>query len=306
LQQHAWPELPAFAEWEGTFNTLHMWTQIVGKIRLALSPRLNHSWGCVLYATARGLTTSPIPCGNHTFSIDFDWVAHELRIEKSDGESRAFPLEPMTVSDFYRKLMNTLHDLDMEVHIFTRPVEVVEAVRFESDTQHASYDAEAVGRLWQALSQVDRVFKTFRARFIGKASPVQFYWGAFDLAAARFSGRTAPLHPGGMPNCADWVMQEAYSHEVASAGFWPGAGLGEAAFYAYAYPEPAGYGSRPIQPAAAFYSDTLREFILPYAAVRKSDAPDRTLLQFLHTTYSSAAELAGWDRAALERDLSRT
>lgn len=305
MQQSDWPELPAFAEWEDTFSTLHMWIQIVGKIRLALSPRLNHSWGCVLYASARGLTTSPIPCGNHTFSIEFDWVGHKLRIEKSDGESRRFPLEPMAVSDFYLQLMETLHDLDIEVHIFTRPVEVVEAIRFEKDMLHASYDADTVGRFRQALSQTDRVLKIFRARFIGKASPVQFYWGAFDLAAARFSGRTAPLHPGGMPNCADWVMQEAYSHEVASAGFWPGAGLGEAAFYAYTYPEPAGYGSHPIQPGAASYSDTLKEFILPYAAVQKADDPDWALLQFLQTTYSAAADLAHWDRATLERDLTR-
>lgn len=304
MEQRDWPELPAFAEWEDTFSTLHMWVQIVGKIRLALSPRLNHSWGCALYATPRGLTTSPMPYPGRTFGIDFDWVGHELRIETSDAQSRAIPLRSMTVAEFYQQVMDGLHELGIGVRIFTRPVEVVEAIRFDEDTRHAQYEAEVVGRFWKALSQADRVFKAFRSGFIGKASPVQFYWGACDLAAARFSGRTAPLHPGGMPNCPDWVMQEAYSHEVASAGFWPGAGLGEAAFYAYTYPEPAGYSARRIQPEAAYYSDTLREFILPYAAVRNAADSDRTLLKFLQTSYAAAADLAGWDRAALERSLS--
>jgi hypothetical protein len=298
-----WPRLPMFAEWEDTIATLHMWVQIVGKIRLGLSPWLNHSWGSALYVSSHGLTTSPLPYAGRTFSIDFDFVRHALHIAVSGGETRVFALEPMTVAAFYLKTIAALRELGIEVKIFTRPVEVSEAVRFEADVQHACYDPEKVNRYWRALLQVDRVFKSFRAGFIGKASPVHFFWGAFDLAVSRYSGKAAPLHPGGVPNCADWVMQEAYSHEVASAGFWPGAELGEAAFYAYAYPEPPGYRSRKVQPDAAYYSEDLKEFILPYEAVRNASDPDRVLLEFLQTTYASAADLAGWDRAAVDRDL---
>ena len=298
-----WPRLPAFAEWQGSFTTLHMWVQVVGKIRLKLSPWVNHSWGSTLYVTSSGFTTSLMSHAAGSFCIDFDFINHMLRIATSDGETRAFALEPMTVAAFYRKTMQALSELGIHVRIFTQPVEVMEAARFEDDVQHASYDPETVQRLWHAFVLVDGVFKIYRAGFIGKASPVHFFWGAFDLAVSRYSGRPAPRHPGGVPNCADWVMQEAYSHEVASAGFWPGAGLGEAAFYAYAYPEPAGYSARTLQPAAAYYSDTLKEFILPYEAVRNAASPEQMLLEFLKTSYEGAADLGGWDRAKLECDL---
>jgi hypothetical protein len=298
-----WPELPLLTAWQETCTTLHMWTQVIGKVRMQMSPWLNHSWGSTLYVTSRGLTTSPIACGTRTFTVDFDFVVHRLRIATSAGEKRTIALVPMTVADFYRSIVDELRDLGIAVKIFTRPVEVEEAIPFEEDREHAAYDAAMVNRYWQALVQADRVFKLFRARFIGKASPVHFFWGAFDLAVTRFSGRTAPLHPGGAPNCADWVMQEAYSHELSSAGFWPGTGLGEAAFYAYAYPEPDGFRSRKITPEAAYFSEALGEYILPYEAVRTAGAPDRTLLEFLHASYESAADLAAWDRSALERDL---
>lgn len=298
-----WPELPLLTAWQETCTTLHMWTQVIGKVRMQMSPWLNHSWGSTLYVTSRGLTTSPIACGTRTFTVDFDFVVHRLRIATSAGEKRTIALVPMTVADFYRSIVDELRDLGIAVKIFTRPVEVEEAIPFEEDREHAAYDAAMVNRYWQALVQADRVFKLFRARFIGKASPVHFFWGAFDLAVTRFSGRTAPLHPGGAPNCADWVMQEAYSHELSSAGFWPGTGLGEAAFYAYAYPEPDGFRSRKITPEAAYFSEALGEYILPYEAVRTAGAPDRTLLEFLQTSYESAADLAAWDRSALERDL---
>lgn len=293
--------LPPLEEWQDTCTTIHMWSQVIGKIRLELGPSINHSWGTAMYVTTRGLTTSPIPNGGRSFAIDFDFVEHKLCITTSEGAERSFRLEPMAVADFYGKTMSALRELGIEVAIFTRPVEVVEAIRFEEDRQHASYDAEAAHRFWQALVQADRVFKEFRARFIGKVSPVHFFWGAFDLAVTRFSGRTAPKHPGGVPNCADRVMEEAYSHEVSSAGFWPGPGLGEAAFYAYAYPAPDGFKEYPVQPEAAYFHETLGEFILPYEAVRTAADPDQALLSFLETTYEAAAVLANWDRAALER-----
>lgn len=296
-----WPQLPGLEAWQETCETVHMWTQVIGKIRLELSPWINHSWGSTLYVTTRGLETSPIPCGTNTFDIAFDFVDHELRITMSSGDARTLALKPMTVADFYSEIMRLLRELDIDVEIFTQPVEVVDAIPFEKDEQHASYDAEAVHRFWRALVQVDRVFKAFRARFIGKASPVHFFWGAFDLAVTRFSGRAAPQHPGGAPNCADWVMEEAYSHEVASAGFWPGAGLGEAAFYAYAYPEPKGYRTNLVGPGEAYFSETLGEFILPYSAVQAAENPDQVLLDFLQVTYEKAADFAAWDRAALER-----
>lgn len=297
-----WPELPSPEAWADTYATLHMWLQIAGKIRLELSPWTNHSWGSALYLTASGFTTSPIPGDSGTFEMEFDFVAHELRITTSDGRDRDIPLQAMSVADFYRKVMAALEELDIDVSIYTRPAEVVEAIRFERDNKHASYEPETVNRIWRAFAQADRVFKTFRAGFLGKASPVHVFWGAFDLAATRFSGRPAPLHPGGAPNCADWVMQEAYSHELASAGFWPGAGFGEPAFYAYAWPEPAGYSERDVVPDAAYYSETMKEFVLPYEAVRTAKDPDAALLAFLQSTYESAADLGQWDRRALERD----
>jgi hypothetical protein len=299
----AWPRLLPLAAWQETLTTLHMWTQVIGKIRLSSSPWLNHSWGSALYVTTRGLTTSPIPSGSGTFEIEFDFVTHALRMTASNGAERSFSLAPMSVAAFYSNCLDELRDLGVNVKIFTRPVEVEEAVRFEEDDRHASYDADVVHRFWQALVQSDRVFKTFRARFIGKASPVHFFWGSFDLAVTRFSGRTAPLHPGGAPNCADWVMQEAYSHELASAGFWPGTGLGEAAYYAYAYPEPEGYRTQGVKPPGAYFYPSLAEYILPYEAVRTAGSPDQALLEFLQTTYEFAADLAVWDRSALERDL---
>lgn len=297
----AWPALPALHDWQDTCTTLHMWSQIVGKVRLERAPQVNHWWGVTLYTTTRGLTTSPIPHGKRSFAIDFDFVDHMLRITTSDGKGRSFGLTPMSVADFYRKTMSALHELDLDVAIFTRPVEVAEAIPFEADDQHASYDAEAAHRFWRALVQVDRVFSDFRARFIGKVSPVHFFWGAFDMAVTRFSGRPAPRHRGGVPNCADWVMVEAYSHEVSSAGFWPGTGVGEACFYAYAYPAPAGFSEYRVLPAAAYFYQAMGEFLLPYDAVRTADDPDHMLLSFLQTTYEAAAVLADWDRRALER-----
>jgi len=299
-----WPTLLPLHTWQDTCTTLHMWVQVVGKIRLELGPKINHWWGATLYTTTRGLTTSPIPGGRRSFAIDFDFLDHVLRITTSDGTGRSFRLKPMSVAEFFRKIMGALHELDIEVEIFTRPVEVTEAIPFESDTQHASYDADAVQRFWRALVQVERVFTQFRARFIGKVSPVHFFWGAFDLAVTRFSGRTAPKHRGGIPNCADWVMEEAYSHEVSSAGFWPGTGVGEASFYAYAYPIPTGFTAYPVQPKAAYFHEALGEFILPYEAVRMAGDPDQTLLSFLQTTYEAAAVSAHWDRRLLEAETS--
>lgn len=297
----AWPELPPLADWEDTVATVHMWTQVVGKVRLELGPPLNHSWGVALYVTPRGLSTGPVPHGARSFEITFDFVAHALRITASDGSERAFALGPMPVAEFYLKTMAALRELGLGVDIFARPVEIEEAIPFEEDERHASYDADAVRRFWRALVQAERVFAGFRARFVGKSSPVHFFWGAFDLAATRFSGRPAPPHPGGVPNCPDRVMVEAYSHELASAGFWPGTGLGEAAFYAYAYPVPDGFRTAAVEPEAAYYHDGLREFILPYASVRTAPDPDAALLAFLQSTYEAAADLADWDRAALER-----
>jgi hypothetical protein len=297
----AWPRLQPLAEWQDTFDTIHMWSQVVGKIRLALGPWINHSWGSALYVTTRGLTTSPIPYESRSFAIDFDFVGHRLLVRTADGAECVFALEPMSVADFYRKTMDALREVGVDVHILTRPVEVVEAIRFEEDQGHASYDPDPIHRFWRALVQVERVFTAFRARFIGKVSPVHFFWGSFDLAVTRFSGRTAPKHPGGAPNCADWVMVEAYSHELSSAGFWPGQGLGEAAFYAYAYPAPDGFGAHAVRPGAAYFSEAMGEFILPYEAVRTADDPDQALLAFLQSTYEAAADLARWDRSAIER-----
>ncbi len=297
----AWPEL-RYEAWRDTCATLHMWTQIVGKIRLVQSPWLNHSWHVPYYLTARGLTTSPIPYGSRLFEIDFDFIDHALNIRTGDGSGCTLALRPRTVADFYRELFARLGELGLDIRIHPVPNEVITAIPFEQDDVHASYDAGYAHRFWRALAQADRVFKEFRARFVGKASPVHFFWGSFDLAATRFSGRVAPAHPGGVPHCPDWVMREAYSQEVSSCGFWPGSeAYPEAAFYSYAYPAPAGFGAAPLRPAAASFNAALGEFILPYAAVRAAPSPDAMLLDFLQSTYEAAADLGHWDRAACER-----
>lgn len=302
MSTSVWPDLPPLSDWEDTCATVHLWTQVVGKVRLAAGPALNHWWGVALYVTPRGLTTGPMPSAGGTFQIDFDFIAHALYVTTSDGRSQSFDLEPMSVADFYRRTMSALDALGIDVSIWPVPVELPEVTPFADDEQHASYDADAVHAFWRVLVAADRVFTAFRARFLGKSSPSHFFWGAFDLAVTRFSGRPAPKHPGGYPNVADWVMHEAYSHEVSSAGFWPGTGgLGEAAFYAYAYPTPDGFADADVEPNAAYFFDDLGEFILPYEAVRTAGDPDAALMAFLESTYAAAADLAGWDRAALER-----
>lgn len=279
-----------------------MWTQIVGKIRLALEPMVNHWWQVPLYVTSTGLTTSPIPYESRSFQIDFDFCRHTLNIVTSDQRRAEFALASFSVAEFYDRTMQILRDLGIDVKIWTMPVEVADAIPFENDRQHKSYDAEAVHRFWRALVQMDRVMKQFRAGFTGKVSPVHFFWGSFDLAVTRFSGRTAPQHPGGMPNLGDWVAVEAYSHEVSSCGFWPGnGGFGKAAFYSYAYPAPAGFADAPLRPSAASFDANMQEFILDYDAVRMSADPDATLLDFFQSTYEAAANAANWDRASLER-----
>ena len=295
-----WPELPT-TEWRETCATLHLFTQIVGKIRLKRSPWLNHSWHVALYVTGRGLSTSPIPDGTRSFQIDFDFIAHDLRISTSDGAQRQFALSGQSVASFYKAIMAALGELGIEVAIDETPNELPDPIEFSEDTQHASYDPDAVRRLFQILVNADRVFKQFRTCFLGKASPVHFFWGSFDLAVTRFSGRRAPRHPGGVPHLPDAVASEAYSHEVSSAGFWPGSGaIDYPAFYSYAYPEPPGYRATKIRPDAAFFSETLGEFILPYDAVRIAADPDKALLEFLQSTYEAAANCAKWDREALE------
>jgi hypothetical protein len=298
---NAWPALP-LEEWAETYATLHLWTQIVGKIRLAQSPWVNHSWHVTLYVTPSGLSTSPIPHGTRAFEITFDFVNHELGISCSDGGRTTFPLEAQSVAAFYHRVMRTLDALGLHVSIRRTPNEVAEAIPFDRDEVHKAYDKEYVSRFWRVLVQADRVLKQFRAEYLGKSSPVHLFWGALDLAVTRFSGRRAPVHPGGIPNLPDWVTREAYSHEVSSCGFWPGGGpVPYAAFYSYAYPEPSGYRRASVQPAAAFYSSEFGEFILPYDEVRQSAAPDETLLAFLRSTYEAAANLGQWDREALER-----
>jgi hypothetical protein len=296
-----WPELP-FSAWRDTCETLHMWTQIVGKTRLALAPMQNHWWQVVLYLTARGLTTSPVPSGGRTFEVDFDFIDHGLIVRTSDGATRTMPLEPRAVADFYVEYRELLRTLDLGVRIYPVPVEVERAIPFAKDREHKSYDAEYANRFWRVLAESDRVLKRYRGQFLGKSSPVHFFWGGLDLAVTRFSGRTAPRYPGTVPNCPASVMIEGYSHECASMGFWPGSdALPEPAYYAYAYPEPAGYGSRPVEPAGAYYHSGLREFILPYSAVRTAASPDDAILAFAQSTYEAAADLAKWDRKALER-----
>jgi hypothetical protein len=297
----SWPDLP-LSEWSDTCETLHRWTQVVGKVRMALAPLVNHWWNVTLYVTSRGLTTSPIAFGGRTFEIVFDFADHRLLIEASDGAIERIDLVAMSVANFYAEVMARLRRLGIEVHIWTMPNEIENAVPFEQDRDHAQYDPVMAQRFWRALAESDRVLKDFRARFIGKASPVHFFWGSFDLAATRFSGRAAPPPGGVTPNVASWVMAEAYSHEVSSCGFWPGnGGYGRAAFYVYAYPEPSGYGDAPLRSTEAFYDKGLGQFILPYDAVRQSPDPDALLLGFLQETYAAAATLAHWDRQALER-----
>lgn len=292
----------ALDSWRDTCTTLHMWTQIVGKTRLALAPPENHWWHIAMYVTPRGITTSAMPHGTRTFAAEFDFLDHQLYLTTSDGASRSVPLAPRSVADFYAEYRNALRSLDLDVRIRPVPVEVEVAIPFADDHEHAAYDADAVSRWWRILSQADRVLKRFRGRFLGKASPVHFFWGSFDLAATRFSGRPAPLHPGGAPNCPDWVMTEAYSHECSSVGFWPGGGpIAGAAFYSYAYPEPLGYAEGPVRPAGATYSTEMREYVLPYEAVSSAKDPDAALLEFCQSTYELAADRGGWDRTALER-----
>jgi len=295
-----WPDLPLSA-WGDTCETLHRWTQIVGKVRLALTPLVNHWWNVTLYVNARGLVAPANPYGGGTFDVVFDFVDHQLRVAAGDGRTESFALAPMSVADFYAEFMQRLRRLDIDVRIWTMPNEIENAVPFDQDRTHAQYDPDYAARFRQALVQSARVMNAFRARFIGKASPVHFFWGSFDLAVTRFSGRTAPPPKGVTPNVASWVMTEAYSHEVSSCGFWPGnGGYGRAAFYVYAYPEPAGYGDARLRTAEAFYDKNVGQFILPYDAVRLARDPDALLLGFLQETYEAAADLAKWNRKALE------
>jgi hypothetical protein len=297
----SWPEL-SWDAWHETADTLHLWTQVVGKVRMALAPPVNHWWHVPLYVTARGLTTSPIPHGAGAFEIRFDFADHALLIAADSGESERLALRPMAVADFHAEVMARLRKLGVTVRIWTMPNEIADAVPFERDRRHAQYDPDYAGRFWRVLLRSHCLMTAFRGRFLGKASPVHFFWGSFDLAVSRFSGRKAPPHPGVAPNLANWAMREAYSHEVSSCGFWPGnGGYGRAAFYSYAYPEPDGFASVPLRTAGAFYDDQLREFVLPYDAVRVAPDPDAALMGFFEETYAAAADSGGWDRAALER-----
>ena len=300
LENADWPPIP-YLPWKPACETLRLWTQVIGKIRMTLTPRLNHSWHVPLYVTARGLATSLIPYRSRQFDMRFDFLDHALDIESSDGRCRRIPLTPMSVCDFYAAVMESLAHLDIEVKITQRPCEIAGAIPFVDDRTHASYDADAVHRFWLALLQVDRVFKKFRAGFLGKASPVHFFWGSFDLAVTRFSGRTAPPFTAKVPGLATAVMAEAYSHEVSSAGFWPGGGgVDYPCFYAYAYPTSDAFGRAPVRPPAASFNAALGEFLLPYDEVRQASNPEAVLLSFLQSTYEAAAEATNWDRAALE------
>ncbi|MBA1156242.1 DUF5996 family protein [Microvirga mediterraneensis] len=299
MRDGSWPELP-YPAWRDTAATLQLWTQIVGKIRLALSPWLNHGWQVPLYVTARGLGTSPIPIGHEILEIEFDFISHLLRVRTSSGEERELPLQPQSVADFHSRLLTILSDIGITVAINEMPNEVADPIPFSEDRIHASYDRDAAHRFWRALVQVDRVFKLFRSGFLGKVSPVHFFWGSFDLAVTRFSGRSAPLHPGGVPGLPDKVTREAYSHEVSSAGFWPGNdAYPQPAFYSYAYPEPPGFRDTPVTPGASF-DTALGEFILPYETVRQAKDPGALLLDFLVSTYDAAADAGKWDRTTLE------
>jgi uncharacterized protein DUF5996 len=295
-QRDYWPELPLEA-WKDTYATLHMWTQVVGKVRLALSPLVNHWWEVPLYVNAIGLTTSPIPSGRGIFEVQFDFIHHQLLVQTSEGAERKLPLAPRSVADFYHEFMATLESLGIEVKIWPTPVEIPNPIPFQEDLQHASYDPEYAHRFWRALVTADTIFKEFRSHFLGKVSPVHFFWGSFDLAVTRFSGRRAPPREG-----ADPITREAYSHEVISAGFWPGGGdIKGAAFYAYAAPEPAGFAQAEAQPSSAFYHPEMHEFLLMYDDVRKTPAPREALLSFLQSTYEAAANLGNWNRSELER-----
>jgi Family of unknown function (DUF5996) len=296
-----WPEL-SYIAWKNTRDTLHLWTQVVGKVRLTLTPWLNHSWHVALYVTARGLTTSPIPWRGGDFQIDFDFIDHILWVRLSDGQFRQVTLKSMSVAEFYEGVMVALRELGIEVSITTMPSEIADCVPFDQDTVHAAYDADYANRFWRVLLAASEVFAHFRTGFIGKASPVHFFWGSFDLAVTRFSGRPAPRHPGGVPHLPNSVVQEAYSDEVSSAGFWPGGGgpIDYAAFYSYAYPAPEGFATAKVKPASAFFSKELGEFLLPYDFVRKASNPDTALMEFLQSTYDAAAVCGKWDRDALE------
>ena len=296
-----WPPLP-YADWADTRATLHLWMQVVGKIRLKRTPWLNHSWHVTLYVSARGLSAGLIPADGRSFQIDFDFLDHVLLIRTSDGQSRQIGLKPMSVADFYAAVLAALKELGLDVKINPMPCEIPDAVPFDHDTAHKSYDAEAVQRFFRVLTRVNHVLWRFRSGFLGKVSPVHFFWGSFDLAVTRFSGRRAPRHPGGIPHLPNSVAQEAYSHEVSSAGFWPGSrgAVEYAAFYSYAYPAPSGFDAARVKPAGAFFEKTLGEFILPYDAVRSARDPDALLMQFLQSTYDAAADLAKWDRKNLE------
>ena len=296
-----WPEL-SYAAWKDTRETLHLWTQVVGKVRLALTPWLNHSWHVALYVTSRGLTTSPIPWHGGSFQIDFDFVDHVLWVRTSEGHFRQVMLKPVSVAEFYEDVIIALRELDIQVPINTMPCEIADCIPFEQDTLHKAYDADCAHRFWRVLLSASEVFAHFRTAFLGKTSPVHFFWGSFDLAVTRFSGRPAPRHPGGVPHLPDAVAQEAYSHEVSSAGFWPGGGgpIDYAAFYSYAYPAPDGFGAAKVKPAQATFSKELGEFLLPYDAVRTARDPDGALMEFLQSTYDAAADLAKWDRKVLE------
>lgn len=296
---HPWPTL-RWSDWSDTAKTLHMWTQVVGKIRMQYAPAVNHWWHVTLYVTTRGLGTSAIPCDMRTFSVEFDFVHHRLEIACSDGASAGFALEPMSVATFYKKTKDALNDIGVNVDIYTTPSEVENAIPFEQDESNRSYDAKAAHDFWHALVHIDRVFQAFRAKWLGKVSPVHFFWGSFDHAVTRFSGKVAPEHPG-VPILPDWVTREAYSHEVSSAGFWPGGPAMDAMFYSYAYPTPEGFANQPVRPKEAFFSQDFGEFILPYAAVQASEDPEAMLMEFLQSTYEAAANTLHWDRAALER-----
>ena len=301
MSNEKWPALP-FADWRDTAATLHMWTQIVGKIRMVQSPWLNHSWSVTLYVTPRGMTTGTVPHGDLTFSIDFDFIDHKLVIRTCEGQFEALPLEPQDTADFYTNLMSTLDALGIPVAISASPNEVENPIPFAEDRVHNSYDPDAAHRFWRALYQVDRVFKLFRAEFSGKASPSHFFWGSFDLAVTRFSGREAPDHPGGLPNMPLWVAQEAYSHEVSSAGFWPGGdAFPEPIFYSYAYPTPDGFSDAKVGPEGATWVGDLGEFVLPYEVVRTAESPDEALLEFLRSTFDAAASTGAWDLDAHRR-----
>ncbi|MFI5242136.1 MAG: DUF5996 family protein [Gemmatimonadales bacterium] len=304
----AWPPLP-LAEWQDTRDTLHMWTQIVGKTRLALAPMVNHWWNVPLYVSARGLTTSRMPYETSGVSVEFDFIDHTLVARRDDGRTWTMALGPRSVADFYRSYMSGLRSIGIDVRIWPVPVELASPIPFAEDETHASYDAEAVQRFWRALAQADRVLQIFRGRFVGKSSPVHFFWGSFDLACTRFNGALAPRHPGGVPGFPDWAVREAYSHSCISAGWWPGTPGGpvaEPAFYAYAYPEPEGCPTAPIRPAAGNYNAQMHEWVLRYDAVRNSTDPDGDTLDFFQSTYEAAANLAGWNRAALERKTAAT